>query len=469
MGISALGTGSSILTQDLLDKLKAADETAQVQPLDLEIANQKDKLAEYDVIDAHMTNLYDAIGELKMPMLFDERSASVTGSSVEVSADANSDVQDFTLDVARLATKEVDESGSYDSTTAKIATDSGTFKLNVGSDSFDISYDANTTLEDLKNLINKSDAGDAVTASIIKVGDDDYRLFLTAEKTGDLNGDNNADGTDDEPDISIDDTSGKLSGTQLTTDMKAAQTGVDAKFTYNGQEITRSSNEVNDLITGYDITLKETGLSSVSVSQNRDEITAKIDSFVEKYNATMSELARATKNSTDSSQRGIFSGESSMRSLQSSLRSMMDNVGGSVGTIYDFGFDIDKDGKLSIDKSVFNEQMDKSPANVEAFFSGGDYVDATGTTTSLKGIFGEMDENVVEYTKYNGMMDNFKTFLNDSVTSLEDRKMKAEDRLTAHYETMKKQFTAYDAMIAKFNNSSAAFKQMIDSGNSNDN
>jgi len=470
MGISALGTGSSILTQDLLDKLKAADETAQIQPLDLEIANQKDKLAEYDVIDAHMTNLYDAIGELKMPMLFDERSASVTGSSVEVSADANSDVQDFTLDVAQLATKEVDESGSYDSSTAKIASDSGTFKLNVGSDSFDISYDENTTLEDLKNLINKSDAGDAVTASIIKVGDDDYRLFLTAVNTGDLNSDNNADGTDDAPDISIDDSAdGNLLGTQLTDDMKAVQTGVDAQFTYNGQEITRSSNEVDDLITGYDITLKETGVSNVSVSQNRDEITAKIDSFIEKYNATMSELARATKNSTDSSQRGIFSGESSMRSLQSSLRSMMDNVGGGVGTIYDFGFDIDREGKLSIDKSVFNEQMDKNPANVEAFFSGGDYVDSDGTTTSLKGIFGEMDENVVEYTKYNGMMDNFKTFLNDSVSSLEDRKTKAEDRLTAHYETMKKQFTAYDAMIAKFNNSSAAFKQMVDSGKSNDN
>jgi len=468
MGISALGTGSSILTQDLLDKLRNADEASQIKPLDFSLADNKDKAAEFDVIDANMTNLYDAIGELKTPALFDERTTSVSGSSVAITADANSDVQDFTLDVTQLATKEVDESGSYGATTDKIASAAGTFTLNVGSDSFDIDYDENTSLDNLKKLINDSDAGDSVTASIIKVGDNDYRLFLTAVNTGDLNGDNNADGTDDTPDISIDDSAdGNLLGTQLTDDMTSAQTGVDANFTYNGQAIIRSSNEVDDLITGYDITLKEVGKSEVSVAQNRDNITAKIDSFIEKYNATMDEIGRATKNSIDSSERGIFAGESTFKSIERDLRGMMDKVGEGVGTLYDFGFDIDKSGKLSIDKTMFNDQMDKNSANVEAFFSGGDYTNSDGSVTAVSGVFTEMSENVHEYTKFNGMLDNYDTYLSDNTSSLEDSKTKATEHLDAKYETMKQQYAAYDAMIASFKNASAAFTQMQDASNDN--
>jgi flagellar hook-associated protein 2 len=61
------------------------------------------------------------------------------------------------------------------------------------------------------------------------------------------------------------------------------------------------------------------------------------------------------------------------------------------------------------------------------------------------------------------MLDNFETYLNDTVSSLEDRKLKTQERLDARYETMKQQFAAYDAMIAQFNNSSSAFQQMMDS------
>jgi len=456
MGISALGTGSSILTQDLLDKLKAADEQAQIQPLDLEIANQKDKLAEYNVIDANITNLYDAIGELKTPALFDERQVSVDGTSVEISAAANSDIQDFTLEVTQLATKEIAESGSYTDTTDTIANGAGTLTLNVGDQSFDIDYTDTMTLDDLKKAINDV-AGDAANATIVKVGDGDFRLFLNSVDTGS----NQA--------ISITDNSGNLSGTQLTDDMTTVQEGVDAEFTFNGESITRSSNNVDDLITGYDITLKSLGTSVVSVEQNRDNIMEKLDSFVEKYNAAMDELARATKNSTDPNERGIFAGESSMRALQASLRSMMDSVGGGVGTIYEYGFDIDKDGKLTLDKTVLNKKIDENPANVEAFFSGGEFEKADGTTTTVEGIFVEMNATVESYTKFNGLLDNFKDYINDSISSLEESKEKAQERIESRYATMQQQFAAYDAMIAQFNNSASAFQQMMDATKSDDN
>jgi flagellar hook-associated protein 2 len=454
MGISALGTGSSILTQDLLDQLRDADEAAQITPIEYSLADNKDKAAEFDVIDANMTNLYDAIGELKTPSLFDERTTSVSGSSVEITADANSDLQDFTLDVTQLATKQIEESGSYGDKTSTIASDSGSMTLSVGDQDFTIDYTADTTLEDLKNSINDV-AGDAVNATIVQVAEGDYRLFLNSADTG------------SNQDISFTDDSGNLSGTQLTDDLTAVQLGVDAEFTFNGQEITRSSNEVDDLITGYDITLKELGTSEVSVTQNRENITDKIDSFVEKYNSAMDEIGRATKNSTDSSERGIFSSDSTFKAMERDLRNMLDKVGGGVGTIYDYGFDIDKDGKMSIDKTVFNDKMDENPANVEAFFSGGDFTNADGSVTTVEGAFTEMSDTTYEYTRFNGMLDNYKTYLDENTSSLEESKTRATERLDAKYETLKKQYAAYDSMIASFDNAAAAFTEMQNTGDSN--
>jgi flagellar hook-associated protein 2 len=454
MGISALGTGSSILTQDLLDQLREADEAAQITPIDYSLTDNEDKAAEFDVIDANMTNLYDSIGELKSPALFDERTTTVSGSSVTVSADANSDLQDFTLDVTQLATKQIEESGSYDDTTSTIASADGSMTLSVGDQDFTIDYTADTTLEDLKKSINDV-AGDAINATIVQVADGDYRLFLNSADTG------------SNQDISFTDDSGNLSGTQLTDDLTAVQEGVDAEFTFNGESITRSSNEVDDLIVGYDITLESLGVSEVSVTQNRDNINEKIDSFIEKYNSAMDELASATKNSTDSSERGIFSSESTFKSMERDLREMMDSVGGAAGTLYDYGFDIDKDGKLSIDKTMFNDKMDENPSNVEAFFSGGDYTNDDGSVTTLDGAFTEMSDQVFEYTRYNGMLDNYNTYLTENTASLEDSRAKAVERLDAKYETMKQQYAAYDAMIASYDNAAAAFTEMQNTGDSN--
>ena len=43
MGISSLGVGSSILTQDILDQLREADESGKITPITLSIANENDK------------------------------------------------------------------------------------------------------------------------------------------------------------------------------------------------------------------------------------------------------------------------------------------------------------------------------------------------------------------------------------------------------------------------------------------
>jgi len=455
MAISSVGVGSGILTQDVLDQLRKADEAAQITPIDLSIANEKDKKSSFDVLDATMKNLIDSIDEIKNQALFDERKTTIMGTSVEVTASANSDLQDFTLNVTQLATKQIEESGSFAAKTDTIASASGSVNLNIDGQDFTINYDATTTLEDFKKSINDV-AGTKVDATIVQLSDGDFRLFISSDDTGTTQ------------DITITDNDGNLNDTKLTSDFTAIQTGVDANFEFNGQAITRTSNDISDLITGYDITLKELGSSSVKVEQNRENIMDKIDSFVSKYNAAVTELGKLTKSSTDSDVRGIFSSESTVKGLKSTIDDLLSNVGGGVGSLIDYGFDIAKDGQMSIDKDVLNQKLDDSSSNVEAFFSGGTYTDVNGTV-ELTGAFTEMSNIVGGYTDYNATLDQFKTSISDNITSLEERKTAATERLDNRYDILKKQFISYDLMISKLNSASSMFTQLANAQTNSNN
>ncbi len=456
MAVSSLGLGSGVLTQDVLDQLRKADEASRITPIDMELALIKDEQGAFNVLDAKMTNLIDSIDALRTPLLYDERTATVTGTSVAVTASANSDLQEFTLNVTQLATKQIEESGSFSAQTDTIASAAGSINLNIDGVDFTIDYDGTTTLENLKKSINDI-AGDKVNATIVQIASGDYRLFLNSVDTG------------SNQDITITDNSGNLSGTQLTNDLTALQTGVDATFEFNGQTVTRSSNKVTDLVTGYEITLKELGSSTVKIEQNRDAILEKIESFVEKYNDAMGEIGRVTVNSTNADERGIFAGNSTIRSMQFKIRNLMDTVGGGVGNIYDYGFDIDKSGKLTFDKSVFNDALDTDAANVEVFFSGGDFDNGDGTTTTVDGIFNELSTEVGAYTNYNQTLDQFKSSLMQQSSELEDRRATAIERLDNKYETLQKQWAAYDALIARLTSSANAFIQMVNTQNSTQN
>jgi len=455
MGISSLGVGSGILTQDVLDQLRAADEAQRIRPITLNLALENDKVDSLKVIDATMTNFRDSINELKGATLFDGRKTTVTGTSVEVSATANSDIQDFTLNVTQLAKKQIEQSGAFSTDADLVASGmvgTGTMTLNVGTGTpVTISYDGTTTLKDLKNLINKN-AGDQVDATILQISPTESRLVISAVGTGASN------------DISFTDNSAGLD-TKLTTGLSAIQTGLDNQFTFNGQAITRSSNEITDLVSGYTINIKELGSSDVSVTQDREAITTKIDSFVEKYNATIVELGKQTLPSTDSDVRGIFSGDSSIKNMKRAIEDMISAASAGGVSMEDYGFSVDRDGKMSIDKDVFNTKLDENPTNVEAFFSGGDFTKTDSSVVSLSGAFVGFYDIMNGYTKTTGGLDQVKSSLDEGISALEERKTSATERLDAKYAIMKKQYTAYNSLINKFNSASSVFTQLISAQN----
>lgn len=449
--ISSLGVGSGILTQDVLDQLRKVDESNFITPLQTKIniaANQFNAMGQ---ISTWMSDLATAAFDLQNSTLYNQRSASVTGSGVSVTVAANADIQAFSVEVGSLAKKTIMESGSFATTTDPIASGPGSMNLNIGGTDYTINYDATTTLESLKNTINTI-AGDKVGASIVQLATGDFRLFLSSKETG-------ASQT-----MALTDTTGGLIGTQLTTGMSTIQSGTDATFKFNGVTVTRASNVISDLVTGATITLETAGgIANIDITQNTEVILEKLNTFVEKYNAAAGGIAKMTHNSQDVSTRGILNADSAVKSMLKELQNMM--IGSVGSSIINYGLTMDKSGVLSLDKTVLNTQLDTNASNVQAFFAGGTYLNADTTTTTLTGFFTSFQSGVETYSKFNGLVDTYEAALQERKTRLESDKERAIERLDKRYQTMAKQFAAYDAMINRVKQQSSFLSQMISSAN----
>ncbi len=456
MSISSLGVGSGILTQDVLDQLRKADESGKLTPVTLSIANEKDKQASFKLVDERMTNFIDSVNNIKSQSVWNERTATiVSGSSLTASVVEKTDVQDFTIEVITLATKQIEQSGAFSTATDVVDTTAGSFDISVGGGTaVSINYSAGATLTDIKTLINNG-ISSPVTATIVQIDSGEFRLFLNSTDMGDSN------------DIKITSLDGL--DTKLTTefDLAAVREASNSMFLFNGQTFTRSSNKVNDLIVGLSMTLTDLGTSEVSITQDKTSIFDKFDNFVSKYNESLTELNSLTVISIEASERGIFSNESLIKGLKRTLQDLLDSVGGGVGSIMDYGFDIDRNGKLSLDKTLLGEKLDAEPRNTQAFFSGGDFTKSDGSIVSLSGVFSEIATKIESYTKTGAILDSFSEDLAQKVSNLEERKLQVITRLDAKYEILKKQYTAYDLIINRINATSDIFTQLVAQNNNN--
>lgn len=181
--ISSLGIGSGVLTADVIDQLKSNDTSLQITPIDNQLVLMKQKNAAAQMLQTLVSTFKTSLYDLQDTTTFQARNVSTTGSAATVTANSGVNEQSFSLDVANLAESHVMQSGAFLSRTGTAATAAGTLTVSIGGTDYDIAYSGGDTLEDIAQAINDT-AGEAVTASILQVGDSDFRLVLSSDETG---------------------------------------------------------------------------------------------------------------------------------------------------------------------------------------------------------------------------------------------------------------------------------------------
>lgn len=451
--VSSLGIGSGVLTADIIDQLREADEERIIKPLDGKIEFNKQKETAFTLLDTLMTGFKGSASALDDDGLYQNRAVAVNNEAVKVTAEAGSDVQSFTIDNVLLAQADIQDSAVFASKTTAIspsAPGNGVLTLDIGSNSYAIDYTAATTLEGLAQAINDA-AGESVTASVLQVGADSYELVVQSDNTG---ADQAITFTD-----SLNDGSNDADSLLTQLGMSSVQTARDASFNYNGIAITRSTNDVSDLLNGVTITLQEEGESSnIAISQNKEDIRTEMSLFVENYNNLVTNLHDMTLSDRDAGTAGVFNGDNFIKSISRDLNNIITSMDVEGQSLVDYGIDIDKYGFMTFDSSVFDAKLDEDPAALESFFS--------GSTDPLAfeeeaGIFTTLKEKINTYTKFNGLFDNYENSMKSQMESLTEQRTKQIETLDNRYEIMAKRFVAYDAIISKINTQFSSLEQMI--------
>jgi flagellar hook-associated protein 2 len=162
--------------------------------------------------------------------------------------------------------------------------------------------------------------------------------------------------------------------------MTRASTATNASLTVDGIPISSATNTVSGAITG--LTLNLTGTTpannpvTLTVGSDTTQMSQALSTFVSDYNSALSQVNSQFTYSASSGSQGVLGSDSTIRSLQSALESVVSysspNSSAGSGTIQslsDLGITMNDDGSLSLDSSKLASAM-ANPTAVQNFFQG---------------------------------------------------------------------------------------------------
>lgn len=398
------GTGSTIkktnvditgtyLKQETIDTLKKYDEESQIKPLTTRIATnalqQQDLTAITTLISQFKTSYADIASETS----FLKRKTSIAGSN-SVSANIEDGVAEQTI---RMSVMQLAQSDSYqtkgfssrsDVVFSNLSSDTK-FSLQVGDKSYDITVNNKTTLDELSQKITDATDG-KISVKILNVGGTNpYSMVFQTKDTGKDNAikfkmEGNVNDNSLFKDLGFDttkpDDKGVFTlkagtGTNAGKKLASAQ---DAEFTFNGVNMTRSKNTIDDIITGATFTLNNVDDKTtsgeykdtvISISKDTASLVKTMQSMVQAYNTLKSNLDTATSYDSESKAAGSLNGLSEITSIKRQINSIITNTDKNGKSLMDFGFSFTDKGVLSLDTKALESAISDDYENFKKFFS----------------------------------------------------------------------------------------------------
>ena len=417
-----LNIASSILTQEVIDGLKKADESVQIKPLTLKIDKNTKKQADITALTTLVSTLKTSYADVANETAMLKRTVTAAGSgSVTANVEAGVAEQTVRLSVSQLAQVDSYQSKGFKSRSETLNLGKEeSLTLSVGDKSVDIKVGASTTLEDIINQINDG-AGDVLKASIVNTGGENgYKIILQSKESGEKNqikfsvkGDN-PDALKGAKDVleklgfmtnqtEIKDDKNQVTGYNLTIDTnntsaggKQLQKAQDAKFNFNGIDITRSSNSVDDLIIGVTFNLNNvdeknstTGAlkeSVITIGKDTDAVVKSLKSMVTAYNDLISNISTATSYDRENGVAGTLNGMSEITGIKRKLQNLFESSNSDGKSLQNFGFSFTEKGVLSVDESKLKDTISKDYEGFKSFFT-------NSTEYKNAGVFGEVQIN----------------------------------------------------------------------------
>ncbi|WP_454767095.1 flagellar filament capping protein FliD [Cupriavidus campinensis] len=476
-GISSIGIGSNLELGTLLDKLSAA-ERLPLDALQKQHTAYQTKLTSYGTVKSVLSSFQAAAKALANLDTFGAVKAQVGNADVlGVTTGTNAVPGNLTVNVTRLA--QAQSLAGAGQARQDVAIGTGTLTFDFGTTtgyddnpasptygtyvnpafnatagaSKTVTIDgSNNTLQGIRDAINKANIG--VKASIINDGSGTpYRLVLNAEKTGEamsmrISGSSPAL----QALAGYDPVAGPQPG-----GMKETIRATNAALTVNGIAITSATNAVADAAQGVTMTLKKTGSTSLSLTQDTDSIKTAIQSMVTAYNNIQTTARQLTSFDTKAGTKAALNGDSVLRGIQSSLRAVLNTpeTGGAANApsmLAQIGVSLQKDGTMAIDNKKLDAALKDNLRDVTRLMAGDG---ATG------GFARRLSNAVDRVTGTKGPLGAATDGLEKSMKDLEKRYDATSLRIESTIERYRTQFTQLDLLVGRMNQTRSYLTQQF--------
>ncbi|KAA6133092.1 flagellar filament capping protein FliD [Cupriavidus cauae] len=470
--ISNIGIGSGLELGSLLEKLETA-EKAPLKLLENQASSYQAKLSAYGTLSSVLSAYQAAAKKLADAATFSAAKA-VVGSSAILSAAAASNAVPgtYSVNVTSLAQAQSLVGKNVASQTTAIGAGKITFEFgerqgyNEGTGGYTdpLGFTADATrsktveikpgedsLQSIRDAINKASVG--VTASIVNDGSGTpYRLVLTSNSTGEKS---SMRITADSPELTNLVGFDPTQATQ-TSGMQETVRATNAKLAINGINVASQTNTVTDAAQGVTLTLNNIGGSSLTVTRDTESIRAGIQNFVTAYNNIQNTAKTLTSFDATTGSSAALNGDSTLRSIQTRLRSMLnvpqpDGNGGTI-TLSEIGVAFTKDGTLTIDDGKLTKAINEDLGGITSMFS---------HTTGTGGFGKQITDAIDDLNETNGAIKVATDGLTDTLKDLEDRYTQVEDRVNATIDRYRAQFTQLDMLVSQLNQTSSYLNQQF--------
>lgn len=343
------------------------------------ITTNETKIAAYEEAATLLSTLQDSAEALRAATdssgsaddVFNERTAYLTAvggvdtdSTLSVSAEAGAATGSYAITVEQLATAHKVASGDHASSSSDLSL-SGSFTLGVkGGTSTSIDVSDDMSLTEIAAAINKQSSTTGVKATVLKVSDTSYELILSSMETGQTITVSDTDGV--LQDLGIIDADGAFAD-----ELQAAQNAI---FTVDGVSVTRSSNDVSDVIDGVSFYLYSTtgeGESiTVEIAQNLSEIKTAVTDFVDAYNAyrewaiSQQQLSSSGGASADS----VLFGDATIRGINQQIGSAL-TFSLDEASLSAIGLSFDENNYLEYDEDTLDDVLLDEPELIQQLFA----------------------------------------------------------------------------------------------------
>lgn len=446
MAISFSGLASGLDTTAIVNALMSVAKIpmSQIQATQTTNTSKSKKITD---IKTDLTSLQTAANALdtKTEALGNKVSSS-NDKVLTATAKGGSSMGSFKIDVTSLAQPERTYSNAFASDDVANAAGAGTLSIKVGSgDTVDIAVDTADTLATIATKINASGAG--VSAGVFHDGTQ-YRLQVTGTKAGEANA------------IEFTESQGLTLG--LTDPANEKQKATDAVVVVDGFTVKSSSNDVTGAVAGVTLSLVDVGSSVVKVDRDADGLKTKLDAFVKSYNDVMRTLntefssTGTTKKADDS-----LSGDSTLRSLQASMRSfaskVVSNGDSKYTTLASIGLTTARDGTLTLDTTKYNTAVTADYEGVATLLSG---------RTDGAGAMKTFSTGIDQYVRTDGTLTNKIKGYTSQNANYTKQIAGMQLRLNKYEETLNAQYTALEQTMSQLKAQGSSLSSILSSSSS---